>query len=374
MPFAQAQVAEPPAGQRAAGPHPELGHAHCVAEQVHAFGRRADANTGSRRQGCAQHVRWREHIGGADLDHRRAIQRLVRQREQRAGKTQFAHDQRAGGVGMVAGVADHGPGLCHARKRRLAFGELTVHHVVATIAQFAGQRHVLLEDHEWAVGADEFIQQGLDRRAISVEQHHARHRRQHVRQPRLELLLEVRQHEDREDQEHQELAHELPQDDEERHGRVVPAAVAAITGGGERLGRPLQTLHEGPRCAFQVGHAQHVQGAQDHHRGRQHGQQCQQAPGGTLEIGEHGVPLNNDRCAALSAGISIRDTLQRVVDARQSGAHACVGRSQSQPAAVIVQIDDPQWPQAVPSSNKSMRRSPSGRCATSTYYTQSGSG
>jgi hypothetical protein len=215
----QPQFAQALAGQRTAGAHAKLGQTDGAAQQVHAFGRRADAHAGARGQSATQHMRRREDVGGADLDHRRAVQRLVGQREQRAREAQFAHDHRAAGVGVVTGVADHGPGLRHPGQGRLPFGQLAMHDAVATIAQLARLHHVLLEDDEGAAIAHEFLQQRLDGGAVTVEEHHTLHGRQHVRQLGFELLLEVGQHEDREDQEHQEVAHELPDDDEQRHRR-----------------------------------------------------------------------------------------------------------------------------------------------------------
>ena len=191
---------------------------------------------------------------------------------------------------MVAGVADHGTRLYHARQRRLGglpFAELTMHHGIPAVAQLSCLREVFLEDDEGAADTHEFVQQCFDGRAVAVEQHHALHRRQLVRQLGFELLLEVRQHEDREDQKHQELAHELADDDEQRHPRVVPAVVAAVAGGGERFAGPLQALHQRARHAFQVRHAQRVERAHEQHGGGQHGQQHQQAPGGALQAAEH---------------------------------------------------------------------------------------
>ncbi len=114
---------------------------------------------------------------------------------------------------------------------------------------------------------------------MSVEQHLAFHGRQDLLQANLELVLEVGQHQHREDQEDQALTDEGRDDHEHRHHRMVPAVVRAVAGVGHGLGGPLQALHEGARAALQMVHAQHVEGTQDDHAQGQQGQQRQQPAG-----------------------------------------------------------------------------------------------
>ena len=297
--LAQVQVAEPLAGQRAVGAHAELGHADPRAEQVPALGRRADAPARPRGQRRAQHMVGREHLGGADLDHRRAVQRVVGQGEQRPGEAMLAHQQRAGGVGVVVAVGHHRARFLHPLQHLGFLAHVAVHHGVATVAQAAGEVHVFFEDHEGAVGALELRQQRLDRRAVAVEQHLALHGRQHVLQADLELVLEERQHQERKDQEHQELPDERRDDHVRRHHRMVPAVVGAVTGVGHGFRRPLQALQERARLPLQVVHAQHVERAQQQHGHRQQGQQGQEASRGAFGRMFHGplfVSSTRQRC------------------------------------------------------------------------------
>ncbi len=69
-------------------------------------------------------------------------------------------------------------------------------------------------------------------------------------QANLELFFEVRQQEDRENQENQELPHELSDDDEQGHNRMPPMAVIAVSSGGQRFRSPLQAFQKRARRAF----------------------------------------------------------------------------------------------------------------------------
>ena len=68
-------------------------------------------SAGARSQRRAEHVRRREDVGGADLNHRRPVQRVVGQRIERPGETEFADNERAGCIGVIARIGDHRPRL-----------------------------------------------------------------------------------------------------------------------------------------------------------------------------------------------------------------------------------------------------------------------
>lgn len=80
------------------------------AEQMHSFGRWADVRAGARRQRGAEHVRWREHVGGADLQHRRPVERVVGDRRQGGRKEirQQRSARLAGAAGGLAGARQRG--------------------------------------------------------------------------------------------------------------------------------------------------------------------------------------------------------------------------------------------------------------------------
>ena len=125
----------------------------------------------------------------------------------------------------------------------------------------------------------EFHHQRLDGGSVAVEQHLAFHRRQNLRQADLELVLEIRQHQDRKDQKDQALADERRDDHEHRHRGMVPAVVGAITGVRHGFRGPLQALHERARVALEMVHPKHVERAQDEHGQGQQRQQREQPAG-----------------------------------------------------------------------------------------------
>ena len=271
MLFAKVQVSELLPGQRAACPNAKFRHPHTGSKQMHAFGRWTDAPAGARSQGSTEHMRRGENLSGAYLKHRWPVQRVVSQCVKWAGKTQFAHNERAGGVAVIAGIGDHRAGLFYALQNRRIFGQFAKNHVVTPITQVARQRHVFFKNDERAVHATEFLQQGLDGRPIVVEKYLAGHRRQHVLQADFESFFKVGQYEYRENQENQKLAHELADNDEQGHGWVIPVTVTTVAGGSERFRGPLKTLQKSTWRTFQMLHSEHVKRAEKEYCRRKQG-------------------------------------------------------------------------------------------------------
>ena len=180
---------------------------------------------------------------------------------------------------MVARVTDAGARLPHPLEAGRIVIEATEDHRQGTVTQRARHFKIVFEDHEGRAGAAEFLDDVLDRRTITIEEHFSAHRGQLVGQADFETFLEVGQDEHGEDQEHQELPHELTADHEQGDEWVLPVAIVAVTGGGQGFRSPLQTFEKGPRRAFEVLHAQHVKRTHDQDGNRQQGEEGQEALG-----------------------------------------------------------------------------------------------
>ena len=232
-------------------------------------------------------MRRREYLRGADLQHWRPVQRFVGECKNLAGETVFADDQRAGGVGVIAAVGHHGAGVLDVGKDRRVFGQFAENDAVTAIAQVMRQFHVLLVNHERCLGAPELFEQRFDGASVPVKQHLAGHRRQDVWQARLEALFKERQQEHRKNQEDEKLPHELPGDHEQGDDRMLPVAVVAVAGRRQRFRCPLQAFQKSARRAFQMIHAEHVNGCKQDEGSGQQGDQQQEATGGTLKLDLH---------------------------------------------------------------------------------------
>ncbi len=271
------------------------------------FRRRIDPGAGPRRQRAAEDVSRGEHRRRAHLQHRRSVQRIVGQRVNRPLETALAHHQNASRVGVIVGVGDHRPRMFRPRQDFGIFVEAAEHHRIAAIAQASRQRHVFLQDHETGLQPLEFLQQRIQGRTVAVKQHLLRHRRQGVRQPQLEPLLNVGQHVDRKHQHQKKHPHKLGEDDQQNHGRVFPGRVSPVAGGGQGLGRPFQAGPIVDGLTFQISRTEHVNERKNDDGGRHADQQRQQAPRRTLKPLRHGASLHTGRRIARlrSAGIGV---------------------------------------------------------------------
>lgn len=111
---------------------------------MHPFGRRTDTGTGARRQRSGEDMRGGKHLGGADLDHRRSVHRVVGKRVDRSRKTLFARYHDAYCVGVIVRVGDHCARCSNAGKQILFLIEATENNCITPVAQIASEFDVFL--------------------------------------------------------------------------------------------------------------------------------------------------------------------------------------------------------------------------------------
>ena len=120
-----------------------------------------------------------------------------------------------------------------------------------------------------ACGLGQLLDQGLDRRAVAVDDHVILHLRRAARQTRLEAIPRGRGSGTSARSCRSAPRGELQNDDEDHHRRMVPARLVAVAGGGDGLGGEFESGPESRSSPSKVAHAQPVEAGGHQHGDRQ---------------------------------------------------------------------------------------------------------